>query len=269
MEKNVLVDSHTHLHHLDLTPYQGQLDLAVQAARDHGVVHMLCVCICPDEIPTLQDIASTYPDVTISVGVHPNEALQKEPSEAELVQWGSHPKVVALGETGLDYYRTEAGIDWQKERFRRHIRAANHLKKPLIVHSRNASNDTIALMKEEQAHQARGVLHCFTETWEMAKAAMDLEFYISFSGIITFKNAVDLQAVVKKMPLDRMLIETDSPYLAPVPYRGKPNEPAYVRFVAEMIAELKQLPVEEVARQTSQNFFDLFKCDADENFTAG
>lgn len=260
MEKNVFVDSHAHLHHLDLKPYSGDLSLAIQSARDHKVTHILCVCISPSELTVLREIAETYPDITISAGVHPNEtlSLEDEPSEADLIQWASHPKVVALGETGLDYYRTEAGLDGQRERFRRHIRAGNYLQKPLIVHTRNAQEDTLRLLKEERADRARGVLHCFTETWEMAQKAMDMGFYISFAGIVTFKNAIEIQEVVKKMPLDRILIETDSPYLAPVPYRGKPNEPAYVRFVAAMIAELKQLSIEEVGRQTSQNFFDLF-----------
>lgn len=263
MEKNVFIDSHAHLHHLDLTPYHGELKLALEAAREQGVDHILCVCITPSELPVLKEIAETYKDISISFGVHPNEVLSEtlEPSEADLIELGSHPKIVALGETGLDYYRTEIGQEEQGERFRRHIRAANDLKKPLIVHTRKANEDTLAILKEEQAHHAGGVLHCFTETWEMAQKAMDMGFYISFSGIITFKNAVELQEIVKKTPLDRILIETDAPYLAPVPYRGKPNEPSYVRFVAGMIGHLKQISIEEVAQQTSQNFFDLFKVD--------
>lgn len=255
----MFVDSHAHLHHLDLTPYQGDLGLALQSARDRKIEHILCVCITPDELPVIQKIAETYPGITISAGAHPNEILPEEPTEENLIQWASHPKVVALGETGLDYYRTGSDHqEAQRERFRRHIRAANVLKKPLIVHTRNASEDTLKILKEEQAEEAKGVLHCFTETWDMAQKAMDMGFYISFAGIVTFKNAVEIQEVVKKMPLDRILIETDSPYLAPVPYRGKPNEPAYVRFVAEMIASLKQVPVEEVGRQTTRNFFHLF-----------
>lgn len=253
-EKYMLVDSHCHLDRLDLTPYQGKLELALEQAKINGVGHFLCVCVVLEEVPNILRIAQDYENVQASVGLHPTEEVVEEPSVEQLVALANHPKVVAIGETGLDYYRCEGDIEWQRQRFRNHIRAAKEIQKPVIVHTRQAQADTIKILQEENASAVGGVMHCFTETWEMAQAAMDLGFYISFSGIITFANAKDLQEVVKKVPLDRILIETDAPYLAPVPYRGKPNEPAYVRYVAEAIAHLKNISFAEVAEQTTANF---------------
>lgn len=256
----MLVDSHCHLDQLDLTPYEGDLAKALAHATDQGIEHFLCVCITLKEFPNLITIANKYPHISITVGLHPNEQdIEAEPTQADLVQLAQHPKIVGIGETGLDYYRSTGDIEWQQERFRQHIRAAKQLKKPLIVHTRQAKLDTIQILKEEDASSIGGVIHCFTEDWEMAKAALDLDFYISFSGIVTFRNATEIQEVAKKVPLTKMLIETDSPYLAPSPHRGKPNEPAYVRYVAEYIAELRGIEMEEVAKRTTENFFKLFK----------
>ncbi len=254
----MLVDSHCHLDKLDLTSYDGSLDAALQYAREQGIEHFLCVCIDMNNVQATLDIARSRADVSASVGIHPNERDSHDPSIKELVNLASETKVVAIGETGLDYYRTEGDVNWQQERFRRHIRAAREVNKPLIVHTRQAREDTIRILKEENAKEVGGVLHCFTENQEMAEQAMKLGFYISFSGIITFKNAVELQTIAQTIPLERMLIETDSPYLAPMPYRGKPNEPAYVRYVAEKIAELRGMNYTEVTTQTTKNFYELF-----------
>jgi TatD DNase family protein len=254
MKQIRLVDSHCHLHMLE-----GELQSFLDAAREKNIVHMLCVSVDLDHALVLQQIAATYPHISISVGLHPTEEKEQEPTIDELVQLAQHPKVVAIGETGLDYYRVEAATHWQQERFRRHIRAAKIVDKAIIVHSRNARADTIQILKEEGAETPGGVLHCFTEDWYMAKKAMDLNFYISLSGIVTFKNATELQEIAKKIPLDRLLIETDAPFLAPMPHRGKSNQPAWVRHVAEFIAELRGISLEEVAEQTTENFFTLFK----------
>ena len=251
-----LVDSHCHLDQLDLTAHQGQLAVALAAAAQAGVGHMLCVCITLTDFPAVLQIAQTYPQVSASVGLHPNEVVAQEPDVAELVRLAQDAKVVAIGETGLDYYRSTGDVTWQKTRFRTHIQAANTLRKPLIVHMRQATADTLAMLREEQAHN--GVLHCFSEDWATAKAALDLGFYISLSGIVTFKNATAIQEVAAKVPLERLLIETDAPYLAPVPFRGKPNEPAYVRYVAECIANLRAISLAQLAEQTTANFFTLF-----------
>ncbi len=255
----MLVDSHCHLDRLDLTPYQGDLSLALDAAKKNSVQHILCVCIDLDNFPKVLAIAENYPDVSASVGIHPTEVITTEPSVEELVQLATHPKVVALGETGLDYYREQTNKEIQQERFRRHIRTAKKVAKPLIVHTRQARADTIAILKEEGADEVGGVLHCFTEDLDMAQKAIEINFYISFSGIVTFQNAKELQEIAKQIPLERMLIETDAPYLAPVPYRGKSNEPAYVRHVAEYIAQLRGISFEELAKKTTENFFNLFK----------
>ncbi|MGB6975987.1 MAG: TatD family hydrolase [Gammaproteobacteria bacterium] len=255
----MLVDSHCHLDRLELAPYQGQLALALQAAKEQGIGHILCVCIDLLHFPQVLTIAEQYPDITATVGLHPNEVATQEPTGDELVQLGQHHKIVGIGETGLDYYRTQGeDIHGQQQRFRTHIAVAKQLKKPLIVHSRQAREDTISLLKSEGATGIGGVLHCFTEDWEMAKQALALNFYISFSGIITFRNAQALREVAAKIPLDRLLIETDAPYLAPEPYRGKSNEPQYVRYVAQHLADLKKLDFETVAEQTTKNFFNLF-----------
>lgn len=255
----MLIDSHCHLDRLDLTSYDGNLALVLTAAHAQGVGHVLCVGIDSVNSPRVVQIANKYPHVSASIGIHPTEIEAHELTIAELIKMADHPKVVAIGETGLDYYHAEGDMEWQRERFRRHIRVAREMHKPLIVHTRQAREDTLRILAEEKASDVGGVLHCFTESWEMAEQAIGLNFYISFSGIVTFRNATELQSVVKQVPLKHMLIETDAPYLAPVPYRGKPNEPAYVRYVAEAIAHLKDESVETVAKYTTNNFFDLFK----------
>lgn len=252
----ILVDSHCHLDQLDLTSH-GTLAKALDYAYTQGVHHMLCVCITLNDFSEMLKIAHQFDRVSASVGLHPNESVEHEPNVDELFALAADRKVVAIGETGLDYYRSQGDLDWQRERFRTHIRAAKRAAKPLIIHSRQAKEDTLTILKEENADN--GVMHCFTEDWDMAKRALDLGFYISFSGIVTFKNAKEIQSVAKKVPLDRMLLETDSPYLAPEPHRGHSNEPAYVRFVAEFIADLRDIPVVELAEMTTDNFFNLFR----------
>jgi len=254
----MLIDSHCHLDRLDLSKYNGDLSLALAAAKEQGVEGFLCVGIDLVQIPQLLAIAEAYENVRITVGLHPTEEVAAEPTIAELIKLANHPLVVGVGETGLDYYRCEGDVEWQRQRFRNHIAAAKAVKKPIIIHTRQAQQDTIRIMQEENASEIGGVMHCFTETWEMAEQALAQGFYISFSGIITFKNALDLQEVVKKVPLERILIETDSPYLAPNPYRGKSNEPAYVRYVAEAIATLKNINFQQVTEQTTENFRQLF-----------
>lgn len=252
-----LVDTHCHLDQLDLTPYQGDLSKALLRAKEFDVTHFLCVCITLEHFNTVLSIAKQYDNINASVGLHPNEEVTSEPDADYLVKLAQDKKIVAIGETGLDYYRSQGDLEWQRNRFRQHIRAAKQVKKPLIIHSRQAREDTLNILREENASSVGGVMHCFTEDWAMAKAAMDLNFYISFSGIVTFKNAAEIQSVAKQVPLDRMLIETDSPYLAPNPYRGKPNEPAYVRFVAEFIAQLRGVDVQLIGEQTTRNYFDM------------
>ena len=254
----MFVDSHCHLDRVDLSPFEGRFSKLIETSREAGVSHMLCVSIDLESYPAMLELVSDYPDVFVSVGVHPCDHDRREPQVEELVQLARHPKNIAIGETGLDYYRTEGDLEWQRERFRRHIRAALEANKPLIIHTREAREDTIAILREENAQQVGGVMHCFTETWEMAKASLELGFYVSFSGIVTFRNAEELREVARKVPLDRLLIETDSPYLAPVPHRGKPNQPRYVAHVAETVASLRGLAVDELARITRDNFFRLF-----------
>lgn len=253
-----LVDSHCHLDLLDLSPEAGDLNRVIDRAKANNVKHILNVCVSMSDFPTVLATAELYPFVSASVGLHPNN--QDEEVDADtLIKLGQHPKVIAIGETGLDYFRSTGEIEWQRQRFRQHISAAKSLNKPLIVHTRMASDDTIQIMSEENANESRGVMHCFTEEWDVAKKALDLNFYISFSGIITFKNATTIQEVAKRVPLDRILIETDAPYLAPVPHRSKPNEPAFVYHTAAFIASLRSIPLEVLAEQSTQNFFDLFK----------
>lgn len=253
-----LVDSHCHLDMLDLAPYGGDLNKAIEYARNQGVAHILNVSISIKDFPQVLATAQKYPFVSASVGLHPNEK-EEETSVAELARYAEHEKIVALGETGLDYYRSSGDLEWQKLRFRSHIEAAKAVKKPIIVHSRQAKADTIQILKDENASEVTGVLHCFTEDWDMASQALDLGFYISFSGIVTFRNAASIQEVAKRMPLDRILLETDAPYLAPVPQRGKPNEPAYITHTAEFIANMRNIAVETFAEQTTNNFFKLFE----------
>ncbi|MFC1602910.1 TatD family hydrolase [Pseudomonadota bacterium] len=254
----MLVDSHCHLDRLDLSPYDGDFSTFLNATRDAGVGHMLCVSIDMESYPQMLSLVERYDQISISAGVHPNEEDRHEPEPDELVNLAAHPKNVAIGETGLDYFRSSGELDWQRKRFRTHIAAAKACNKPLIIHSRAAREDSIQIMQEEGARDVGGVMHCFTEDWNMAKQALDLGFYISFSGIITFKSAAELREVAKKVPLDRILIETDAPYLAPVPHRGKPNYPNYVGHVAECVAENRGMDREEFACATRDNFFRLF-----------
>lgn len=254
----LLVDSHCHLDLLDLELHGGDVENAIEEARTAGVCHLLSVATRMLSFPDILHIARKYVNVSVSVGVHPNEQDEPEPTLNELIKHGTDSLVVAIGETGLDYFRSQGDLKWQHDRFRCHIAAAKELNKPLIVHTRDAREDTLRILKEEGADQVGGVMHCFVEDWDTAQRAMDLGFYISFSGIVTFRNALELQAIAKKVPLERMLIETDSPYLAPVPMRGKPNQPAYVRYVAEFIADLRECAFAEVAQHTTQNFCRLF-----------
>ena len=257
----MFVDSHCHIDFPELAQRLPQL---LENMKTNQVTHALCISVTLEDFPRVLALAEQHPNLYASVGVHPDyEEDAEEPTLERLVALSAHPRVVGTGETGLDYYRLNGrsvdDMEWQRERFRTHIRAARQTGKPLIIHTRSSADDTIRLMREENAREAGGVMHCFTETWDIAKKALDEGFYISFSGIVTFKSAADLQETAKKVPLDRMLIETDSPYLAPVPYRGKTNEPAWVRHVGEFIAKLRDLPVEQVAEQTTDNFFRLFK----------
>jgi TatD DNase family protein len=250
------VDSHCHLSFPELLE---DLTGVLARMREAGVDVALNVCTTLPEFPTVLAVAERAGNLYASVGVHPDYTETPEPTVEQLVELARHPKVVAIGETGLDYYRLTEPLEWQRDRFRVHIRAARASGKPLIIHTRAAAEDTLRIMREEGAEQAGGVMHCFTESLEVARAAMDLGFHISFSGIVTFKNARDLHAVAQAVPLERMLIETDAPYLAPVPHRGRRNEPSFVPHVAARLAELHGVAVERVAEQTSGNFFRLFK----------
>jgi len=252
-----LVDSHCHLDCIDLSPeHDDHLDNLINEAKANDVAHMLCVCITLDDLPKVQAISQQYDCVSHSVGVHPNEAPGVEFTFDELYQQAKADDCVAIGETGLDYFRSEGDLSWQHQRFKTHIKLSRDLDKPLIVHTRDARDDTIQILKDERA--SKGVMHCFAEDWDTAKKALDLGFYISFAGIVTFKNAHALKEVAKNVPLDRMLIETDSPYLAPHPNRGKQNRPAWVKFVAEHIASLRDMQTEQIAEITTDNFQRLF-----------
>lgn len=253
-----LVDSHCHLDRLDLTPYDGDLDKALSYANGLGVGHMLCVSINMNNFEAVKQTAKKYDFVSASVGVHPNETEGNDPSVDELLQLADDEDIVAIGETGLDYFRSEGDLTWQHDRFKRHIQVSRETKKPLIIHMRDATEDTLRILKEEKADEVGGVMHCFVEDWEIAQRALDLNFMISFSGIVTFKNAQALQLVAKNVPQDKMLVETDSPYLAPMPYRGKSNQPAYVVQVAEKVAELRGISIDEVAEVTTKNYINLF-----------
>ncbi len=253
------IDSHCHINFPELA---ARLPEIFGKMAENQVTHALCVSVNLPEFPQVLALAEQYPHVYASVGVHPDYEETPEPDVEQLQRLSAHPKIVAIGETGLDYYRLQGDLEWQRERFRTHIRASRATGKPLIIHTRSASEDTIRIMREEgagtEAGGAGGVMHCFTESLQVAEAAMAMGFYISFSGIVTFKSAKELQAVARVVPLERMLIETDSPYLAPVPHRGKVNEPGLVRHVAEFLAHLKGVPPERIAQQTTDNFFDLF-----------
>jgi TatD DNase family protein len=251
----MLVDSHCHLDFPDLAANLPQI-LELMQQNDVGCA--VCIGVNLEDLPRVLALADTYPQIFASVGVHPESTDAKEPSVAELVALAAHPKVIAIGETGLDYYWHKDAPEWQRERFRTHIRAARATGKPLVIHNRDATADTLRLMEEEGAGQVGGIMHCFTETWEVAEAALEQGFYISLSGIVTFKNALTIKEVARRVPLDRLLVETDSPYLAPMPYRGKINQPGYVKHVAEEIARLRNLTYEEVVTATTDNFFRLF-----------
>ncbi|MES9971709.1 MAG: TatD family hydrolase [Candidatus Thiodiazotropha sp.] len=254
----MLVDSHCHLDRVSLSSYGEDFACFMRHTLAQGIDHLLCVSIDLESWPAMVALVADYPQISISVGVHPNDNERREPTPEELLRLSRHDKVVAIGETGLDYFHGEGDLAWQRERFRQHIRAAKEANLPLIIHTRDARADTIRIMQQEGADRCGGVMHCFTENWSMAKQALEMGFYVSFSGIITFKNAAELREVVKQVPVERMLIETDSPYLAPVPYRGKPNQPIHVRHVAECVAELKGMTLEAIADQTTANFFRCF-----------
>jgi len=254
----MLIDSHCHLDRLDLSPYDGNLTAALEAARTQGVHQFLCIGVSLANREAVLEIARSHADVAASVGIHPCDVESGIAQPAQLVEWGRDPQVVALGETGLDYHYAEETKALQQESFALHLEAGARAGLPVVVHTRDAREDTLGLIRESGSEEHAGVLHCFTETWDMARRAMDMNYYISISGIATFRNAAELRETVKKLPLDRLLVETDSPYLAPVPFRGRPNEPQYVRQVAELVAELKGVPLETLAEVTSENFYRLF-----------
>jgi TatD DNase family protein len=261
----MFIDSHCHLDRIDLQPYQNDFACFMDVAKQQHIEHMLCIAIDLEAFPAMSALVADYDAISLSVGVHPNtpagnsEHLHHEPTVEELIALAQPVKVIAIGETGLDYFRSEGDLTWQHDRFRTHIRAAIATQKPLIIHTREARVDTICILKEEGADRVGGVIHCFTEDWEFARQAMDLNFYISFSGIVTFNSAKAIQEVAQKVPEDLFLIETDSPYLAPVPYRGKPNYPLYVKQVAARIAELRGTSIEHIAQISSANFKRLFR----------
>jgi TatD DNase family protein len=255
----MLVDSHCHLTLLDLAKYGGSVDPVLTAAQQQGVGYFLCVSVDLETFPAILKLAQTYGQVFASVGIHPNTPSDQGLSLERLIELARIPEVIAVGETGLDYFRGQGDLEWQRQRFRVHIAAAREVHKPLIIHTRNAAEDILQILAAEGAHEVGGVMHCFVEDWAIAQKAMELNFYISFSGIVTFRNAREVQEVAKRVPLDRLLVETDSPYLAPVPHRGKDNQPAYVRYVAEYIAGLKGIPLSELREATTGNFFRLFK----------
>lgn len=250
------VDSHCHINFPELA---AGMDGVLARMRENEVASALCVSVNLEDFPQVLAIAEQHPNIYASVGVHPDYEGVEDPGVSRLVELARHPRVIAIGETGLDYFRLKGDLEWQRERFRNHIRASRESGKPLIIHTREAAADTLRIMVEERAMEACGVMHCFTETWEVAEAALAMGFYISFSGIVTFKNARQIKEVAQRVPLDRILIETDAPYLAPVPHRGKLNQPAFVKHVAEEIATLRGISLDEVGKRTSENFARLFK----------
>jgi TatD DNase family protein len=252
----LLVDSHCHI---NFDPLGSEVAGVLGRAHDNGVGYFLCVSVNLEDYPQVRALAQEHANVFASVGVHPNERDGQDPGAAELAALAEDPRVVAIGETGLDFYRSSGDLAWQFERFRQHIRAARQSRKPLIVHTREAAPDTIRVLREERAAEIGGVMHCFTEDWATARAALDMGFYISFSGILTFKSAEALREVAGKVPDDRILVETDAPYLAPVPLRGKTNEPGYVRYVNECLAAVRGVTAEVMADRTTENFFRLFR----------
>jgi TatD DNase family protein len=252
----MLVDSHCHL---NFPEFVHRMPDIRKAMEEHHVAYALCISVNLREYPQVLAVAEAYDNFYATVGVHPDYENEPPLSVEQLVNLAANPKVIGIGETGLDYFRLTGDLEWQRDRFRTHIRAAIAASKPLIIHTRSAAEDTLRIMREEGAEKIGGVMHCFTESLEVAEQAIAMGFYISFSGIVTFKNATALKEVAKRVPLDRILVETDSPYLAPVPYRGKTNQPAYVKYVAQEIASLRRISEEEVARATTENFFHLFK----------
>ena len=252
----MLVDSHCHLNFPELS---ANIDAVRSAMTDNGVGHALCISVTLKDFPQVLALADKYSNFFASVGVHPDYENEPAFSSATLVELAQHPKVIAIGETGLDYFRLTGDLEWQRERFRTHIRAAIKSQLPLIIHTRSSAEDTLRIMQEEGAHDVGGVMHCFTETLDVAMRSIDMGFYISFSGIVTFKNATALKEVAQHVPLDRILVETDSPYLAPIPFRGKTNQPAFVKHVAEEVARLRNISLEEISEASTQNFFKLFK----------
>ncbi len=252
-----IVDSHCHIDRVDLEEFGGSVESMLSHAKELSVNKFLCVCIDLEHFDQVHNLALQHSNIYASVGVHPTEIIGKEPSVEKLLELSSSERVIAIGETGLDYFRVKKDeADWQRDRFRRHIRASNKSEKPLIIHMRESKEDIIDILQKENAQS--GVMHCFAEDWETAKAALDLGFYISFSGILTFNNANDLREIAKKVPADRLLVETDSPYLTPAPYRGKPNSPAYTYYVAEKLAEVRNTSIDEIAEVTTTNFNNLF-----------
>ncbi|MFA7239902.1 MAG: TatD family hydrolase [Sulfuricellaceae bacterium] len=254
----MLIDSHCHL---DSTDLDASLDEILANMRQYGVSHALSVSVLMENFSKLRALAEAHPNIYATVGVHPDYADVCDPSVEELVALAAHPKVVGIGETGLDYFRLKGDLEWQRERFRRHIRAARQTAKPLIIHTRDAAADTLRIMAEENAAEVGGIMHCFTENLDAANQALAMNFHISFSGIVTFKNAHQVKEVARAVPLERLLVETDAPFLAPAPHRGKPNQPAYVKHVAEEIARLRNISLEEVAQHTTRNFFKLFNLE--------
>lgn len=251
----LLVDSHCHL---DFADFHGREDELLTAMTANGVGWALVAGVTLERFPAVVALTERFPNLFAAVGVHPDTQDGEQPNQDTLLRRAEHPKVVAIGETGLDYYRLEGDLEWQRERFRTHIRAARRCHKPLIIHTRDAAKDTLRILDEEGASEVGGVFHCFTETVAVAEAVLDLGFHISLSGIVTFKNALQIKEVAKLVPLDRLLVETDAPYLAPVPHRGKLNHPALVRHVAEAVAMLRGVPFAEIANATTTNFFRLF-----------
>ena len=252
----MLVDSHCHLNFPEIID---NIQSVRQSMQDAQVGHALCVSVTLDKFPDVLSLAERFENFFASVGVHPDYEHIEEPTVDTLVKLANHPKIIAIGETGLDYFRLTGDLEWQRERFRTHIKASILTNKPLIIHTRSAAEDTLRIMQEEGANRVGGVMHCFTESLDVANAAIEMGFYISFSGIVTFKNAVQLKEVAKTIPLNKMLVETDSPYLAPIPFRGKTNQPAYVKYVAQEIANLRGISLDEVMQATTHNFFSLFK----------
>ncbi len=254
----MFIDSHCHLDRIDLSPYQNDFAVFMREAEQQNIQKMLCIAIDLDAYPAMVALVKDYPNIFLSVGVHPNVENKIKLTEAHLLKLADNDKVIAIGETGLDYFRSSGDLDWQHQRFKTHIQVAKKLKKPLIIHTREAGHDALDVLKKEGADEVGGIIHCFTEDWEFAEKALELNFYISFSGIVTFKNALAIQIAAKKIPEDKFLIETDSPYLTPVPFRGKPNYPLYVHYVAEKLALLRGVDVKTIAKQSTANFHTLF-----------